>query len=87
MSLKCGFRINYWRTLGNAEMDFVLNFENKLIPVEVKYRGFKKEKLTRSFRSFLSAYAPKNAVLLTKNYSGKMNIEETNISFIPVWYV
>lgn len=87
MSLEYGFHINYWRTLGKAEVDFILNFENKLIPIEVKYKEFKKEKITKSFRSFLSAYAPKNAILLTKNYSGKMNVEETNISFIPIWYV
>ncbi|ODS36688.1 MAG: hypothetical protein A7316_09925 [Candidatus Altiarchaeales archaeon WOR_SM1_86-2] len=81
------FRINYWRTLGKAEVDFILNFQKKIIPVEVKYKKFQKPEVTRSFRSFLSSYQPDNAVLLTKNYSGKMNVNGINISFIPVWYV
>jgi hypothetical protein len=82
-----GFTVNYWRTLGKAEVDFVLSSENKIIPVEVKYKEVKKEKITASFRSFLTAYEPKNAVLLTKEYYGKTKIRETNVSFIPVWYV
>ncbi|MEM2059042.1 MAG: DUF4143 domain-containing protein, partial [Thermoproteota archaeon] len=29
-------RLNYWRTTGKAEVDFVLKLEDKIIPVEVK---------------------------------------------------
>lgn len=89
LSLSSGyeFHINYWRTFGKAEVDFILNFQNRAVPVEVKYKKFKKPAVTRSFRSFLTAYKPDNAVLITKNYLGKTNINGTDILYIPLWYV
>ena len=81
-----GERINYWRTLGKAEVDFVLNFGDKPIPIEVKYTEFKKAKISRSFRSFLSAYEPSRAIVFTKNFWGKTKIGKTTVAFIPVWY-
>ncbi|MHA1611713.1 MAG: DUF4143 domain-containing protein, partial [Promethearchaeota archaeon] len=31
-----GWQLNYWRTTGKAEMDFILRKDNQIVPVEVK---------------------------------------------------
>lgn len=54
------YGIFYWRTKGGTEVDFVLQHgPDKLLPIDVKYRSFDKPTVSRSFRSFLAAYAPK----------------------------
>ncbi|MCK5177312.1 MAG: ATP-binding protein [Candidatus Aenigmarchaeota archaeon] len=88
--LLCRFKdsnICYWRTTGGAEVDFVIEIENKLIPVEVKYAGFKTPKITRSFRSFLDLYKPKRAVVITHDFYCVEKINDTEILFIPVCYI
>jgi len=62
------YKIKYWRTLSKAEVDFVLEKRNgQVAPIEVKYSVFGKPKISRSFRSFLEQYQPKNAIVLTKH--------------------
>jgi len=80
-------KINFWRTKTGAEVDFVLQIENNLIPVEVKYKNFNSEKLSKSFVSFLNTFKPKHALVLTKNYWGLIKRNETKILFIPVYYL
>ena len=80
-----GYSIKYWRTLGKAEVDFILEKKGEIIPVEVKYSFFKKPKISRGFRSFISEYKPKRAVILNKNFYRELKINSTLIKFIPVW--
>ena len=49
--------IHYWRSKGGAEVDFVVTHRGRLLGCEVKY-GDARGRLTRSARSFLSAYGP-----------------------------
>ncbi|MBI5332179.1 MAG: ATP-binding protein [Candidatus Aenigmarchaeota archaeon] len=81
------YRMNYWRTLAKAEVDFVLNISNNYIPIEVKFQKFKEPAISRSFRSFISAYNPKRAMICTKNLWGEMKINNTIIKFVPVCYL
>lgn len=81
------YSIKYWRTLGKAEMDFILERRKELIPVEVKYSVFESPKVSRGFRSFLSEYQPKRAVVFTKGFWGELKLGSTLIKFIPVWYL
>lgn len=78
---------NYWRTLGKAEVDFVLSVGNEIIPIEVKYKKFNKPRVSKSFKSFISAYKPKKAIVLTKNFWEKTKIGKTTIAFIPIYYM
>ncbi|RLF61569.1 MAG: hypothetical protein DRN16_03550 [Thermoplasmata archaeon] len=80
-------KLNYWRTLGKAEMDFVLTIGDEVMPVEVKYMNFKKPKISKSFKSFISAYEPKRALVLTKDFWGKTKFNGTKIAFVPVYYI
>lgn len=78
------FDIHYWRTQSGAEVDFVIYFnEDKLIPVEVKYRNLKKPTVTRSLRSFIEAYSPKKAIVITKNFTDQIKIEKCTVHFLP----
>ncbi|MCK4492366.1 MAG: ATP-binding protein [Candidatus Altiarchaeales archaeon] len=79
-------KINYWRTLGKAEVDFILTFGDEVIPVEVKYT-LKRPSISRGFRSFISAYNPKRALIITKNYWGEIRVGETLIKFVPACYL
>ncbi|MBI2675949.1 MAG: ATP-binding protein [Candidatus Aenigmarchaeota archaeon] len=79
--------IRYWRTLAKAEVDFVVLSPHGPIPVEVKYQSFKKPKVSRSLRSFIEAYRPKRAVIVTADYWNSMELGQTRIKFVPACYL
>jgi predicted AAA+ superfamily ATPase len=79
------FDIHYWRTKSGAEVDFVVSKNSEqFAAIEVKYRRLNKPAVTRGFRSFLQAYQPPLAVVMTKNYLGSLEVEGCNVQFIPV---
>ena len=78
-------KINYWRTLGKAEVDFILTFGGELVPVEVKFTP--RPAISRGFRSFISAYNPTRALVITKGYWDEIKIGKTLVKFIPACYV
>ncbi len=79
--------LKYWRTLAKAEVDFIVEIGNKVIPIEVKYSYLKVAKVSRGFRNFLLQYRPKRALVLTKGFWGELKIESSLLKFIPVWYL
>lgn len=76
--------LKYWRTKNKAEVDFVIEKEQNLYPIEIKYSN--RRVIGKSFYSFLEKFQPKNAVILTKNYVGEEKIKNTKVKFIPVTY-
>ncbi|MHB1646821.1 MAG: ATP-binding protein [Candidatus Acididesulfobacter diazotrophicus] len=76
--------IHFWRTLDKAEVDFVLDFGKEIIPIEVKYKKYKLPKLEASLRSFIDKYAPKKAFVVNLELNARLNINNTNVYFIPV---
>jgi len=76
-------KINYWRTTGKAEVDFVLQLEKEIIPIEVKT----KTKLERGFFSFLKTYKPKKALVFTEKEFGIKKIGETKVAFVPHFFI
>lgn len=85
--LKAPCRINYWRTTGKAEVDFIITNGSEIIPIEVKYSSFKKPGVSRSFQSFVHTYQPKTALVLTRDFLGETKINTTKIKFMPVCFV
>jgi uncharacterized protein len=79
--------INYWRTTNKAEVDFILQLDNKVVPIEVKYSAFQEPKISRSFRSFIETYQPQKALIATKDYWNIKKVEATTILFVPVHYL
>ena len=80
-----GAKINFWRTLDKAEVDFIYSWGEKIIPIEVKYANFKKPILQRSLRSFIDKYNPKTALVVTKNFKAQIDHHKTKIQFLPFW--
>jgi predicted AAA+ superfamily ATPase len=79
------FQIKYWRTLAKAEVDFILELGNEIIPIEVKYSV--EPKISRSLRNFISEYKPKKVLVITRGFSGEEKINSSLVKFIPAWYL
>ncbi len=77
------YKINFWRTMGKAEVDFVLTKGEEIIPIEVKLSA---ETQGKSLHSFLDTYKPKRAIVVTLNTFAKQTIGDTTLYFIPVFY-
>ncbi|MFB6145675.1 MAG: ATP-binding protein [Candidatus Nanohaloarchaea archaeon] len=79
-----GLDVRYWRTKSQAEVDFVLSTGNKVeLPVEVKYKDLDEPKVTKSLRSFIKKYSPEKAVVVNISLEETVEIENTQVEFIP----
>lgn len=82
--LKMGFIPKYWRTKTKAEVDFIVEKENNIIPVEVKIRA-DIGKIERSLRSFIKTYKPELSVVVSlKGKKGKAKINGCNVVYTDV---
>lgn len=79
--------INYWRTIGGAEADFVVRRGTELIPVEVKYGRIEEPKISRGFRNFIKSYSPERALVLSRELWALREVEGTKILFAPLCYL
>ncbi len=66
----------YWRTTNKTEVDFVLK---GTIPLEVKSQP----EITRSFRSFVSAYQPLRGFIITRASAARRRIGSTTVYIVP----
>ena len=78
-------KVKYWRTKSGAEMDFLIEENNEIIPIEVKIGGSKA--IGKSFYSFLETYRPKRAIVITLNEFSKNKVNNTDIYYIPIFYL
>jgi len=78
--------IHFWRTTAKAEVDFVVELPDRVIPVEVKFESFTREKIPKGLLSFIKTYSPAVAVVATKNFSGEEMVDKTKVKFIPIVY-
>lgn len=72
-------KINYWRTLDGAEVDFIINSGSGVWPIEIKYSKLKEIKKTRSMTSFIDAYKPKKMTIVNLNLNKTEQIN--NVEF------
>lgn len=78
------YQLHFWRTTNGAEVDFILKQNDEcFLPIEVKYQHFTQPKVSRSLRSFITHFQPKQAIIITHNYAEKIMIDDTKICFIP----
>ncbi len=80
-----GVTIHFWRTKQKAEVDFILRYENKVLPIEVKYKKFKKPQIERALRSFIERYNPELAVIINLELDTSLEIGETKVVFWPFY--
>lgn len=78
-------KVNFWRTRGRAEVDFILESGRKVVPIEVKYKSLKKEEIPRSLRSFIEKYSPDEAYVINLDYKNKLKINKTTLFFLPYY--
>ncbi|MEN8263047.1 MAG: ATP-binding protein [Nitrospirota bacterium] len=74
----------FWRTQAGAEVDYILIEGEKIIPVEIKATRLKAPKLTKSFKNFIDAHKPENALIATLDFCGEMTYSGTHVKFIPL---
>lgn len=78
-------KINFWRTKSKAEVDFVVQQNGEIIPIEVKYSST--PSAGKSFYSFLEKFSPKRGYVFTQGFSGVKKIKNTKVYFVPVYYL
>ncbi len=83
--IRLGKQIKYWRTKSGAEMDFVIEENGELLPIEVKIGGSKA--IGKSFYSFLETYKPKKALVITLDEFSKKEVNGTEIYYVPIFYL
>jgi predicted AAA+ superfamily ATPase len=77
------WKINFWRTTGKAEIDFIARKNEKIVPIEVKLAG---EKLGKGFYSFIKSYKPEKAIIVSLDGFEKKNINKTLVQKVPIYY-
>ena len=82
---KKDIKINYWRTKAGAEVDFIIEKEGKLIPVEIK-TTLKSPKYGKSFKNFIDLYKPNNGFILSSTYYDKLKLGKAEIKFFPIFF-
>jgi hypothetical protein len=79
--IKMGFSPKYWRSKSKAEVDFILEKEGNVIPVEVKMNA-DAHRVERSLHSFIETYKPKKALIISyRGPKSSMNINGCAITF------
>lgn len=79
--------LHFWRTQDKAEVDFVIDTGDKVIPIEVKRTKLTKPEMTRSFRSFLNKYHPQKAFVVHLGKEFDEKIEDVFVSFLPYFLI
>ncbi len=83
---KKDLRLNYWRTKAGAEVDFIIEKENKIIPIEVKTL-LKEPKYGKSFINFVGYYKPTDGIILSRDYFYDAKIKQTKVKFRPIFLI
>lgn len=79
-------KLNFYRTKMGSEIDFITWNNHAIIPMEVKYKVFKQEQISKGFRSFIEQFKPEKAIVWTKNFWGMLEENGTQILFAPGYY-
>lgn len=78
-------KINFWRTKSKAEVDFLIQKEREIIPIEIKYSS--SPVIGKSLFSFIEKFSPKCCYILTRGFWDIKKIKKTNIYFVPLYYL
>ena len=78
-----GSTLHFWRTKDKAEVDFVINKGDEVIPVEVKCKELRGKTIERSLKGFLNKYSPKEAWVVNLSLRDEEKIGETLVKYMP----
>jgi len=80
-------RINFWRAKTGAEVDFVVDFNGEIFPIEVKFSSFEKSSIPRSFMNFVKNFKVKRGLILTKDFFGFAKTDNgCEVLFYPIYH-
>jgi len=74
----------FWRSPDGNEVDFILEYGDALIPLEVKYQELGRLKITRGLQTFLKREGFHHAVLLTEGNMGVQKLGDISYYMIPM---
>lgn len=77
-----GFPCYFWRSGNTAELDFLTEYEGKIIPIEVKAAD---NTMAKSFRGFVSKYQPETGFKMSLKNVGEYTEKETRIISLPLY--
>ncbi|MCX6742502.1 MAG: ATP-binding protein [Candidatus Pacearchaeota archaeon] len=79
----------FWRTPQKYEVDIILDKNNKILPIEAKYKEHVTGKDLKNLLRFCEKFNAKEAVIITKNKDEKKEFKKNEgkitIKFIPAW--
>lgn len=73
---------NFWNTKSKAEVDFIIEKNGKIIPIEIK-SNVHEMKISKSFASFIKKYNPHNSYYLSLDFEGKRKFDNCLVEFLP----
>jgi hypothetical protein len=76
--------ISFWRT-PHHEIDFIIKSDNKIIPIEVKYKTRIDKSDIKSILKFMEEFHLKKGYIITKDLLEQQKINENELIFIPAW--
>lgn len=82
--LKQDIPMHFWRTKSKDEVDFVLEVQGGVLPIESKSRLKGKEQL-KALETFVLGYRPKKAVIFNEGDCGKIRISDADVYCLPHW--
>jgi hypothetical protein len=77
--------IHYWRTKDKAEVDFIIDLGDRVIPVEVKAKMLRSPVITRPIKSFIKRYNPEEAWIINLGFTEETRFQKTRVRFMPIW--
>ena len=77
--------LNFYRTKDGAEIDFIVNKGNEIVPIEVKYKNLKTPTISKSIGNFIKRYKVKKIIIVNLNFHHKMKVNNTEIIFLPFY--
>lgn len=84
--LKMEVALRYWRTKSKAEVDFIIEKNSQVYPVEIK-SDLKRIKTTKSFVSFVHKYKPSIGYVLSESLFSNKQLLGSNVHFRPLFYI
>ncbi len=79
--LNLGYKIYYWRTAGNLEVDFVLYGQRGIKAFEIKRTGKVSRAMLKGLKAFGKNYPKAKTCFL---YGGSRCLREENIDILPI---
>ncbi len=75
----------FWRTPQKDEVDMVMETEEGVIPIEVKYQGSIGKADLKGLMKFMRKYGVKKGILISKNLRDTIETPYGTIEIVPAW--